>query len=185
MWNKTKTIFLTVITCTACLWLFQFPFAVSLIKPSLPNALHFEFLLFLAVLLILLWNCWKGSVSTHCSGRQCDIRERPTGRDGGTRVRSPASRWVRAESGFGKWRTVLSLPLKVQVLFLCSSLFLIKNFLDLFFHQMTLNLFVKFIFTKTGKPVVCTSVILLVIPTRQFEFTYLNVRLRKAYSLIA
>lgn len=79
MWNRTETIFIAVITCTACLWLFQFPFAVSLIKSSLPNALHFEFLLFLAVLLILRWNCWKGSVSTNCSKRQCDIHEHPTG----------------------------------------------------------------------------------------------------------
>lgn len=61
------------------LWLFQFPSAVSLIKSSFPNALHFEFLLFLAVLLVLVWNCWKGSASTNCSKWQCDIHEHPPG----------------------------------------------------------------------------------------------------------
>lgn len=79
MCNRTETIFIAVITSPACLWLFQFPFAVSLMKPSLPNALYFGFLLFLAVLLTLLRSCWRGSVSTNCSKRQRDIHRHPTG----------------------------------------------------------------------------------------------------------
>lgn len=41
IWKRTKTIFITVITCTACLWLFQFPIAVSLMKSSLPKCIAF------------------------------------------------------------------------------------------------------------------------------------------------
>lgn len=174
IWKRTKTIFITVITCTACLWLFQFPIAVSLMKSSLPNALHFEFLLFLAVLLILLWSYWKGSTSTNCSKRQCDIQEHPVGNRKWWKVVQKS--WVLLPVW---WHLSLDLvntkpsTLKLLFLFLYSSaLFLITE--KLMFHSFPSN-YLWFIsqsyFTKTWKHAELAYFIAGVIPSREFEST--------------
>lgn len=99
VWQRTETVSVSVMTCAARLRLFQFPVTLSLRKSPLPNALRFGFLLFLPVLLILLWNYWKGSTSTHCSRRQGTSRSLLWETEGGGRWYFPLDNirvWIRS-----------------------------------------------------------------------------------------
>lgn len=166
---------MSVITCTSRLWLFQFPIAVSLMKSSLPNALHFEFLLFLAVLLILLWNYWKGSTGTNCSTRQCHLG---------------AAYWKRKVA----WKSRVLLPIwwhlnpnlvnsksstfKLLSLFLYSSLLIVtaKLLTCCSFPSNYLRFFSHSYLTETWKHLELASFVAMAIPSREFASLRLHVR---------
>lgn len=163
--------------CTACLWSFQFPLLV------LWWSLHFlmycvELSSYFSQLL-----CWflcetagKGSVGTYCSKRQCDSHESPVGRQhvklrccvplDGVRIWT----WQAASQA-------LKLPsLSLHASFSESQM----NFLGFLFPPSN---YLQFIFQsylkKTWKHIGLTSLILMVMLSREFESMYLSIRLNE------
>ena len=169
---------MSVITCASRLWLFQFPIAVSLMKSSLPNALHFEFLLFLAVLLILLWNYWKGSAGTNCSTRRCDIQEQPIGNGRWhekSRVLLPI--WWHLNPNLVNSK---SNTFKLLSLFLYSSLLIVtaKLLTCCSFPSNYLRFFSHSYLTETWKHLELASFVAMAIPSREFASTRSSSRVK-------